>query len=126
MPTSLVRDLPDNAGEDSESFFNALRSGDKFEHAPLVHHGAQGHFAIRDGRWKLLITKKGEELYDLVEDLEETTNLIGAHPEVAKGLKARLREIVANGRSSPGEVQPNEGGTDYESWCRGCGQKNRK
>lgn len=107
--------LKDDAGEDSESFFGALH-GDEFQHGPLIHHGSNGGFAIRDGRWKYVMAKNGPELYDLQDDLEETTDVIGQNAEIAADLAAKLDTIVRNGRSTPGPVQPNHGGPDFRAW----------
>ncbi len=43
--------------------------------------------AVRVGRWKYIST---EELYDLVLDPKETTNLIGQEPDLADQLKDRM------------------------------------
>ena len=48
--------------------------------------------AVRDGDWKLLVNADGTgaELYDVVADPNETTNLAAAKPEVT----ARLKEMA--------------------------------
>ncbi|QDT09828.1 sulfatase family protein [Planctomycetes bacterium K23_9] len=112
-------DLPADAGEDSESFAAALR-GKPFDHGPLVHHGVKGHFAIRDGRWKLILAADGNKLYDLQRDLSETTNVAESHPDLVAQMQAKLTAIVANGRSTAGESQTNVGGVDYRDWCKCC------
>ena len=51
-----------------------------------------GNRAVRAGKWKLVALKgKPWELYDLEVDRTETANLIGQHPEKAKGLAAQWR-----------------------------------
>jgi arylsulfatase A-like enzyme len=47
--------------------------------------------AIREGRWKLLVNADGScaELYDLMADLRETTNLAASKPEIAVRLTTR-------------------------------------
>ena len=48
-------------------------------------------FAIRDGKWKLLVNgDKTTELYDLDTDPSETKNLSKANPQVVKDLSAKL------------------------------------
>ena len=113
----LGQELPDNAGEDSESFYAAFKGGE-FSHGPLIHHGASGRFAIRSGNWKLVLAKAGPELYELQQDLAETKNVIESHADVVEELKQKLAEIVKNGRSTPGKPQANVGGTDYTKWHR--------
>jgi len=59
--------------------------------------------AIRRGNWKLVRGDKGKfELYNLKNDLGETTNLIEKRPKLAKELKAILdahaEELAANTR----------------------------
>jgi arylsulfatase A len=119
--------LPDDAGEDSESFLNTLRGQDK---APLreavVHHSINGRFSIRQGRWKLELcpgsggwgkpkdaeaVKEGlpaVQLYDMTADLGEKTNAQEKHPEVVARLTKLLEQYVANGRSTPGVAQKND------------------
>lgn len=48
--------------------------------------------AIRQGKWKYLIGGEREYLFDLDADIEETKNLIGDQPRIAKELKNKLVE----------------------------------
>jgi arylsulfatase A len=110
----LDADLPSNAGEDSHSFFKAMLDPSKTtaNRPPLIHHSSGGRFAIRDGRWKLVMEgkKKSEkrELYDLDSDPGEALNVIAQHPDVAKKLVSKITSIVKNGRSTPGDPVPND------------------
>jgi hypothetical protein len=55
--------------------------------------------AIRTEREKLIhwIHKDGvDELYDLVEDPYEMTNVIASRPGAARGLRRQLRRLVAD------------------------------
>jgi arylsulfatase A-like enzyme len=59
--------------------------------------------AIRRGEWKLVRGAQGKfELYNLKNDLAETTNLIEKRPKLAKELRALLdahaEELAANTR----------------------------
>jgi len=107
----LEQPLPDSAGEDSFSFFPALVE----QHAdsirpPVIHHGVSGRFAIRDGKWKLVLEDKRRkrELYDISSDPRERKNLIAEHPDVAEELLTKITNIVRDGRSTQGEPQPND------------------
>jgi arylsulfatase A len=106
--------LPENAGEDSISFYRVLRGvkeNSMAERVAMVHHGSQGRFAIRESNWKLVMEdrrRNQRELFDLAVDPGETKNLIGANPAISKRLTAKLTAIVRNGRSSPGPVQKND------------------
>lgn len=86
-------------------FLNADKIGE-----PLPLNQFPGHAAWTDGDWKLHRIeqpKKGEikwELYNLKDDLAETTNLLDEEPErvarMKKGLLAWLESVV---RSTNGE-----------------------
>lgn len=116
--------LPDNAGEDSYSLLPILQGKDydKAVRGPVIHHSVTGHFAIRDGKWKLnmlrgsggsleprfIEPKEGEavfELYNMDVDPSETTNLYFAQPEVVKRLTKKITRIIKDGRTTPGIPQ---------------------
>ena len=118
--------LPANAAEDSVSFLPILegKSGPALRDT-LVLHSINGSFGIRQGPWKLeLCSDSGGwsfprpgkdktdglprfQLFDLVKDPAEKTNVIADHPDVAQRLGRLLREQVVNGRSTPGAPQQN-------------------
>lgn len=106
-------DLPDDAGEDSQSFLSVLRDQDhNHQRLPLINHGAQGRFAITEGDWKLIMphNNKNFELFHLSIDPRETNNVIDQHTDKAKLLKTKITSIVENGRTTPGAAQPNDTG----------------
>jgi hypothetical protein len=53
------------------------------------------------------------QLYNLKEDIGETQNLIAEYPEKAAALKAALKKIILDGRSTKGAKQTNDG---MEGW----------
>jgi arylsulfatase A-like enzyme len=119
--------LPTDAAEDSVSFLPALR-GEKspLARTTLVHHSVDGSFAIRDGRWKLVLCSGSGgwsdpqpgsameeqlppvQLYELNADSSERTNVEAQHPEIVARLKSDLELIVHNGRSTPGPSRTND------------------
>jgi len=128
----LDQPLPDDAGEDSISFLPALQgAAGKRDH--LVSHSINGSFAIRRGAWKLLLcpdsggwseprpgTKPAADLpplqlYHLADDLGEQHNLQDRQPARVGELTERLERLVADGRSTPGERQPNNGPVDIRA-----------
>lgn len=131
----LGQTLPPDAGEDSISFLGALRGeGGGREH--LVSHSVNGSFAIRRGPWKLLLcpdsggwsaprpgAKQAEslppmQLYRLDDDLAERRNLYDREPAKAQELTALLEKLVADGRSTPGPAQPNNGPVEIRAAAR--------
>jgi arylsulfatase A-like enzyme len=60
--------------------------------------------AVRAGRWKMHFAKKGEPvdaLFDLVDDIGETTDVLAANPEVA----ARLGALAERARATLGDAR---------------------
>jgi arylsulfatase A-like enzyme len=107
--------LPAAAGEDSASLVPLLRGGDRPAHEAVVHQSSTGVFAVRSGKWKLILgpgtgppdgTKP--HLYDLDADPGETKDLAAGHPDEVKRLTALMEKLVADGRSTPGERQKND------------------
>jgi arylsulfatase A-like enzyme len=110
--------LPADAAEDSESILPILlgRESDEPLHEAIVHHSGQGMFALRQGKWKLILgrgsggfsaparvkPKPGEpegQLYDLETDLAETTNLWSERPDVVRRLTRLLERFQQQGHS---------------------------
>jgi arylsulfatase A len=125
--------LPDNAAEDSVSLLSTLRGEvpAKPLHEIAVHHSVSGHFAVRKGKWKLLLCRGSGgwspprenvaaqqnlppvQLYDLHHDPKETINLQAEYPEIVEQLTADLRGVIEQGRSTPGLKQPNDAGKTW-------------
>ena len=123
----LETPLPEKSAEDSVSFLPAL-SGQPIDSSRqgVIHHSINGHFAYRQGKWKLLLAygsggwsspkenaakKSGvpiAQLYDLEKDPGETTNLYESHPEEAKRLLKLLEADVMRGRSTKGNPAQND------------------
>lgn len=118
--------LPAGSAEDSVSFLPAL-SGKPIisTRSGVVHHSISGHFAYRQGKWKLLLAKASggwsapvekkapadapvAQLYDMEADPGETKNLYMSHPEIAKKLLQQLEADVERGRSTDGATSKND------------------
>lgn len=100
-----------------------------------VHQSINGSLAIRNQEFKLemcpgsggwsypmkhQITEDMPkfQLYDLKNDIGETTNVIDQYPEIYEKLRIALKENVLNGRSTNGPVQQMNGEHVWEtiSW----------
>jgi arylsulfatase A len=102
-----------NEAEDSASLVSLLDGTCSTRNAPVVHHSVGGMFAIRDGRWKLILGngsggrerpsgrpfEKPYQLYDMVSDPAEANDLIDTHPGIAETLAAKLDQFRESGRS---------------------------
>jgi len=121
----LEENLPDNAGEDSISMLPLFRGTGPSERTCVVHHSIAGKFAIRDGRWKLILcpgsggwthndadaAKAGlpmVQLYDMHADPGETKNLQAEMQDKVRELLSLLDKYVSKGRSTPGRQQNND------------------
>jgi len=97
------------ASPDSYSFLpQVLQSDAASLRPPVIHHSAGGMFAIRKGKWKLVLGNgsggrqkpKGKKfakpyhLFDISADLGENVNLIEQYPEVAEELERQFEQIA--------------------------------
>jgi arylsulfatase A len=127
--------LPEDAAVDSSSILALLRGkpAPANRREALVHHSAEGEFAIRQGNWKLILcpgsggwsppTKSPSpwtqakpdsfeglppfQLYDLAADPAEKNNLAAKHPDIVQRLGKLMRTYIERGRSTPGAPQKN-------------------
>ncbi len=144
----IGKKVADTAAEDSVSQLpNLLGTAKGPVREAVVHHSINGSFAIRQGKWKLNLCpgsggwslpgppsrkkkgksvnpkelKEGEwvQLYDLSNDIAETTNLAGKYPEQVEHMTALAERYITDGRSTPGSRQQNTGETYlYPGWIR--------
>lgn len=115
----------DDAAEDSFSFLDELIEGHtvKERRDMAIYHSAGNKLAIRHGDWVLVDDPTGDngsqepewfrktrgvtahnepcELFNLAEDLQETTNRYATSPEVAERLKQMLTQSIEENRTAP-------------------------
>ncbi|WP_395742142.1 arylsulfatase [Prosthecobacter sp.] len=120
------RPVPAGSCEDSVSFLPALKGRPivSTRHG-VIHHSISGHFAYRQGPWKLALARgsggwsspnekqmpagspKGQ-LYDMQHDIGETTNLFETKPEIVSQLLDFLKADIERGRSTEGPDSAND------------------
>ena len=93
-------ELPKNTAEDSFSILPLIKGEANYlpQRPMVVHHDYRGNFAIRHDRWKLIAAEK-PELYDMIKDRKETTNIADKRPDIVRMLQKTLKEYRENGRS---------------------------
>lgn len=105
--------LADNCAEDSISMVSLVSGREAARAAPVIHHSANGMFAIREGKWKLVAgngsggreTPRGKpfekpyQLYDMSVDIGETNDVAAQNPQIVDRLSERLEQIRQDGRS---------------------------
>ncbi|MBI1336087.1 MAG: sulfatase-like hydrolase/transferase [Phycisphaera sp.] len=125
LAEALGERLSDDAGEDSVSMLPLFKDPTKPTREHVVHHSIAGKFAIRDKRWKLVLCpgsggwsytdKQAAEdglplvqLYDMHNDPGETRNLHAQEPAKVREMISLLKQLIADGRSTPGVPQSND------------------
>jgi len=126
--------IPDTEGEDSFSMMALLtRNSSQSSRKATIHHSINGSFAIRKGKWKLIMcpgsggwsfprpdneaamdTLPRLQLYNLEKDPKEEQNVYANYPDTVSVLKDLLIEDIQKGRSTPGAPQSNDDA--FEEW----------
>lgn len=115
-------ELPETAAEDSRSILPFFEGDFDADCRPFaIHHSCNGNWAIRKGRYKLLLHSGSGgnrcdcpenndpiQLYDMETDRFETTNIYANHPEIVQELRELCTECIRNGRSTPGTPLEND------------------
>ena len=122
----IGQEYPDNVAEDSFSFLPILK-GKQSQRKSIVHHSIDGSFAYREGDWKVIFCpgsggwsaprSNSEEiknlppvqLYNLKNDIAEEQNLQAENETQVEQFRQELAKIIADGRSTPGTPQKNDG-----------------
>ncbi|MDB4507127.1 arylsulfatase [Akkermansiaceae bacterium] len=123
----LGKELPKNAAEDSESILPVFKGEKpKLSRKGIILHSVSGHFAYREGKYKLNLAygsggwtapternakKAGAakaQLYDLKADPGEKKNLYESQPEIANRLLTQFTEYVNTGSTVPGKDSKND------------------
>ena len=105
-------ELKSDQGVDSTSILKLITGeADQLpDHPYVIGHDYGGGFCIRNKHWKLICPKMKSGafvLYNLTDDIKETTNVAKKHPEIVKMMAESLKKYVENGRCTSGPVQKN-------------------
>lgn len=97
MPTicaALNIDMPNDRVYDGKNILPAISGKLKNPlHEELYFDGHDNTWAVRDGDWKLLFSKKGNlELYNLDSDMIEQNNLVAQNPDKTNELKSKYEK----------------------------------
>jgi arylsulfatase A len=113
---------------DGKDILDVLRNGENSPHQAFYYYLLDDLLAVRSGEWKLHLARDGYpicELYNLRQDIGETTNLAGKYPDNVKELEklaASCRQdlgdhrlgIIGGNCRKPGKVQNPKTLTQYE------------
>lgn len=128
-------EVPTDRAVDGVDLSGVIFDGDDSPRDTFVYHAFGALQAVRKGQWKLRIAHKSfgndstetglQELYNLADDIGETTNVYDSHPEVVAELTAILdaaradlgdciSETVGSGVRTPGHVENPKTLTTYD------------
>ncbi len=87
-------EIPDDRIIDGKDVMPVLLGKSKSPHEAFFYHRGNILEAVRSGKWKLRVAgNSSPALYDLDQDLGETTNVLQAHPEIGAQLRAQIEEF---------------------------------
>lgn len=116
MPTALeLAGIEPNGDAQGSSLVPLLAGGDAYAGGEYtLAESAVGSRALRSGKWKLILSPKKTELYDLTRDPGEKNDLAGKKKAAASELRSILARTAAAGEKEAfGEALPDGGfGTD--------------
>lgn len=112
MPTLaklIAFELPEGAALDGYDQLSVLEGKKVGSRKSVVVQSKNNIFGLRMDKWKYIDAtnqksqEASDELYDLLNDISESRNLIDDHPEVAKRMKETLKEILNNTSANTGQ-----------------------
>jgi arylsulfatase A len=74
---------------DGKSLLPVIKSGSANSAHKIFHWKSGKSVAVREGKWKLVMSGKKAELFDLPNDLGESRNLVKEHPEMVERLRGK-------------------------------------
>lgn len=110
LPTicaTLGIDLPSDRVYDGRDIMPVAMGKQKNAlHETLCWDGNDGIWAIREGKWKLIQNKEGKlELYDLIADISEKTDLSMQNPQIVEKLNNEFKAWRSKMASPMGDLK---------------------
>ncbi|MFP6901306.1 MAG: hypothetical protein VCA36_10205, partial [Opitutales bacterium] len=93
---------------DGEDLWAAIRGNRTVPRKPVVVAGQGGEYALLQDQWKLIWEQGKFNLYDLLKDPTESSDLVADSPEIVARLDAFL-EPFKKFKSQPGSGPPRRG-----------------
>jgi len=87
-----------NAQGDGQNVWSQLNGDDPSNKPRQFYWKTPSMTAVRDGDWKLVVTRDGEELFNLGEDFREMNDVKARHPERVEALKQLLERFEKGDR----------------------------
>jgi len=142
----IGKKISTNAAEDSVSILPALSGNPiKTTRNGVIHHSISGHFAYRQGPWKLCLARASGgwtapkenqarsdaprgQLYNMRSDIAEQHNLYSSEPAIVDRLLKLLTADIKRGRSTRGPKTKNDVSEIvlWKSEVKGTGQAKQK
>ena len=93
-------DKPLRPDLDGLNIWPVINGEKSFEATRKIYWKTRADYAVRDGRWKLLVNRSTNnvELYDLEDDFRENNNLSNAKPEIVEQMMSLLEEFKEKDR----------------------------
>ena len=100
-------ELPSDRVYDGRNMMPVIQGKQKNAlHETLCWDGNDGIRAIREGKWKLIQNKQGSlELYDLIADISEKTDLSKQNPQIVEKLNNEFKAWRSNMASPMGDLK---------------------
>lgn len=95
-------EMPDDRPIDGTSILSLLE-GEKFVRGKAIPFYSKGKLSLIEGDYKLVTTAKRHdqaELYNLVTDRSETTDIASNHPERVKGMTGQIKAFLTSAKAS--------------------------
>lgn len=89
------------------SFYGALTRGEELaDEIGLAELPVADSYALREGKWKLIATRGGKELYDLSQDPQERRDLCDSQPEQVARLTQVLEGLLSQRAGAKTSTRP--------------------